>query len=390
MKTKYTDFYLLAAVFVLLFVAYECILQVVPADYNDIHDHAAFARQMLQGQRPYAGNFLVYVLVNVFSFFSTRAVPTEIALCMLIAFATTFRFRLAQERINHLIYRDATNDPNYFTGVFYVLTLLFVFGIPIPGYLSDDRFMYIGSYVPNVWHNSTILFLFPFAMLLFELAYKQLHAFSSKRNWWIALLVVLNLFIKPSYFFVFVCVYPLLLLFKYRFSKEFCLGILPLVAGTFLLALEYWVIYKIGIPTDKEASSVVFLPFYRSPEFDNLSLIPVAMFFSLLFPIVYTVFNFAKLKNSLLFWFCVLQFVVSVLIFFFISESGPRASHGNFYWQIVICTWLCFFVTFLALLKDFKTEGRTNKNILLLSIYMLHVVVGVLYFVRLLLTGGYY
>jgi hypothetical protein len=79
-----------------------------------------------------------------------------------------------------------------------------------------------------------------------------------------------------------------------------------------------------------------------------------------------------------------------VLIFFFISESGPRASHGNFYWQIVICTWLSFFVAFLALLKDFKNEGRTNKNIFLLSIYMLHVVVGVLYFIRLLLTGGYY
>jgi hypothetical protein len=390
MKKNYKDFYLLAVVFVLLFIAYECILQVVPADYNDIHDHAAFARQMLQGQRPYAGNFLVYLLVNIFSFFSTKAAPTEIALCMLIAFATTFRFRLAQERINQLIYHNTANEPNYFTGIFYALTLLFVFGIPIPGYLTDDRFMYIGNYVPNVWHNSTILFLFPFAMLLFELSYKQLHAYSTKRNWWIALLVTLNLFIKPSYFFVFVCVYPLLLLVKYKLNKEFWYSILPLIAGLFILAAQYWIIYKIGIPTDKETSSVVFLPFYRNPEFADLSLIPVAMFFSLLFPALYAVFNLSRLMKSMLFWYCVMQFAVSVLIFFFISETGPRASHGNFYWQIVICTWLSFFVAFLALLKDFKTDGRTNKNIFLLSIYMLHVVVGVLYFIRLLLTGGYY
>jgi len=78
------------------------------------------------------------------------------------------------------------------------------------------------------------------------------------------------------------------------------------------------------------------------------------------------------------------------LIFFFISESGPRAAHGNFYWQIVITTWLSFFVALLALLKDLKMEGKTLKNILLLSVFSIHVLMGLIYFVRLLVTGYYY
>jgi len=389
MRNKNT--YLLLVILVSLFIAYQCILRVIPPDYNDIHDHAAFAREMLMGERPYAGNFLLYLLVNIFSFFSTKAALSEISLCFLIAFATTWRFQLSQQKLNKYVYKDSLNIKNYWKISFFALSLLFVFAIPIPSYFSDDCFMYIGNYVPNVWHNSTIIFLFPFALLLFELSYKQLVAFNVKRNWWILLLVTLNLFIKPSYFFVFVCAYPLLLLIKYNFNKKFWYSILPLIVGLFFLAVEYWVIYKVGIKTDKEASSVIFMPFYKNPEFgDNLSLIPISLLFSMLFPILYSVFNFSRLRKTLLFWYCLISFVISVLVFFFISESGPRASHGNFYWQIVICAWICFFVALVSLLKDFKTEGKTLKNISLLIIFSLHLLMGIFYFIRILTTGGYY
>jgi hypothetical protein len=376
---------------ILLFVAFEGILHVVPADYNDIHDHAAFARQMAQGQRPYAGNFLVYLLVNVLSFFSSNVAFSEIVLCLMIAVATTYRFSLSEQKINQFVYSDSVSKNKKSKSSLYALSLLFVFAIPIPSYFSEDCFMYIGNYVPNVWHNSTILILFPFALLLFDLSYRQLESFENKRNWQILLLVTLNLFIKPSFFFVFICVYPLLMLIKYKFKKEFWYSFFPLVVGLCLMLLEYWVIYKIGVPTDKEASSVVFMPFYRNPELvDGLRQIPMAMFFSLLFPILYVVLNISKLWKKTLFWYSLLSFVVSVLIYFFISESGPRASHGNFYWQIVVCTWICFFVALMSLLKDFQIVGKTTKNVFLMGVYTLHVLVGVFYFIRLLVTGVYY
>ena len=36
----------LAILFILLFAAFYSLLKVIPADYNDMHDHAAFARDM--------------------------------------------------------------------------------------------------------------------------------------------------------------------------------------------------------------------------------------------------------------------------------------------------------------------------------------------------------
>jgi len=44
----------------------------------------------------------------------------------------------------------------------------------------------------------------------------------------------------------------------------------------------------------------------------------------------------------------------------------------------------------MALLRDFKQQGKTFKNSLLLSVYGVQVVMGIIYFVRLCATGNYY
>jgi len=383
--------------FILLFIAFYGILKAIPADYNDIHDHAAFARQMCTGEIPYTGNFLVYLLVNVFSFFTANVTFTEVSLCLLLAFAGTYRYQLSFNKINQVLKSDIpTNQPvNLSSHQLYshllALSLLFVFVIPIPSYFLGDYFMYIGNYAPNVWHNSTILFLFPFALVLFELSYKQLQSFEAKRNWWILGLVVLNLFIKPSFFLVFICAYPVMLLIQYGFRKHFWLGIIPLAVGMAVLIIQYIVIYKISGPAANDSSSVVFLPFYKNPELNqDMINIPFALVFSLFFPLLYVVLNITKVYNNKLFLYTLLTFVFSILIFFLISETGRRASHGNYYWQIVITAWLCFFVALLSLLKDFRNQGSTIKNKVLLSVFGIHVLMGVIYFVRILVTGSYY
>jgi len=380
---------ILPSVFLLLFMAYMAVLAAIPNGYNDMREHAAFAREMLSGSRPTAGNFMFYWLVNIFSFFTGNIRFTEISLCLLLAGATTYRLHWSQKKIVSVIDVKKNSLLNYWLSVGLALSLLFVFAIPVPSY-SLDEFMYIGNYVPNVWHNSTVLFMFPFALLLFEQSYRQLTQYDAQRNNWILLLTFLNVFIKPSYFFVFVSVYPLLLLLKYKFKKEFWQGILPIVIGLVFLALEFWSIYLTKDPFSNEKSSVIFQPFYTSPLFPDLWPMPYAFVFSLFFPLLYAVLNFNKVRKSQLFWFSSLSFIVSVFIYLFIAETGPRATHGNFYWQIVICTWICFFVSLMALLKDFKQQGTTFKNNLLLSTYFIQVLIGVVYFVRLCVTGNYY
>lgn len=379
--------YILPALFLFLFAAFYMLLKVIPADYNDMHDHAKFARDMCTGKIPYTGNFLVYLLVNVFSFFSARVKATELALCVLLAFAGSYRYYITLNRVKNTLNDERLN----WLAVAAAVSMLFVFVIPVPGYFLGDFYMYIGTYTPNIWHNSTLLFLFPVALLLFELSFRQLREFNSKRNFWIFLLIALNLIIKPSYFFVFICVYPLMLLCKYKFKKEFWISILPVFVGGIMLISQYIIIYKINTQVIKDTSSVVFMPFYRNPELrEDMINIPISMIFSLLFPLIYVIINFRKLIQNQLFWYTFLSFVVSVLIFFFISESGPRASHGNFYWQIVITTWLCFFVSLLALIRDYKIEGKSVKNIALLTLFGIHTLMGIIYFVRILVTGSYY
>ena len=144
--------------FVFLFISYIAILQVVPADFNDIRCHATFAREMLTGERPYAGNFLVYLLVNIFSFFSTQVTPTEYILCFLLALATSYRFYLTQKKIALVLYTNQeNNNRSYWFTAICSISLLFVFAIPIPSYYFDE-FLYLGNYVSNVWHNSTVIF----------------------------------------------------------------------------------------------------------------------------------------------------------------------------------------------------------------------------------------
>ncbi len=384
-KNKATLF----VVFLFLSVAYLMVLAAIPNGYNDMREHAAFARDMLSGVQPTSGNFVFYWLVNIFSLFSGNIRFSEISLCLLLAAATTYRFSWSQRKIVSLVNLQKGLTTHYWVSVTLALSLLFVFAIPIPSY-SLDKYMYIGNFVPNVWHNSTVLFVFPFALLLFEQSYKQLIQYNAQRNNWILLLIFLNVFIKPSYFFVFVSVYPLLLLIKYKFKKEFWQGILPVIIGLFFLALEFWSIYLTKDPFSAEKSSVIFQPFYSSPLFLDLWPMPYALLFSLFFPILYAVLNFNDVRKSQLFWFSALSFIVSAFIYLFIAETGPRATHGNFYWQIVICTWICFFVSLMALLTDFKQHGKALKNSLLLSVYGIQVLIGIIYFVRLCATGNYY
>lgn len=372
--------------FLLFFVSYLLIYTFVRN--SDLGQHAGFAQQMLSGELAVPGNFLFYWLVNLFSLFSGKASLIKISLCFLIAIASTFRFFLSQKIVLKSFNKTFRSEHTYWFSVFIGLSLMFVFAIPLPGYFVND-FFYIGNFVPNVWHNSTTIFLFPFAIILFYLSYMQLITFSFKRNIWIFILIILNVFIKPSYLFVFVCVYPFFLLYKYKLNKEFWLSIGPVFFSIFLIALEYYIIFQNANPNDKEISTVVFQPFVSYTYYSHLWQLPLSLIFSLLFPICYVILNFTKLKRELLFWFTFFSFLAAVLIFFLIAESGTRATHGNFYWQIVICTWLCFFITIIALIRDVESMGLTVKNRFLLSLYSIHVLMGVVYFARLFVVKSY-
>jgi len=357
---------------------------------GDILGHAWITEKMIETGDYFKGTFILYLLASILSFFSTDTDRIIISICIILAGAIIFRFFIVQKRFYNM---DLNKDSNksYWLSVALGLSMLFVFGIPLINFITKG-WMYLGTLTANVWHNSTTILLFPFAILLFSETSKQLKDYSSKRNLIIIALIFVNIFIKPNFFFAFACVYPLMMLYKYRFNKAFWTSLIPLVFGCIFLFVEYLGIYISDVPhdvSDEEKSSIGFCFMCSFRIWGNYLDFPVTIIFSMLFPIVYSIWNRKQLKGDLSFWYTIWLVLSALLIYIFVIERGPRFYHGNFYWQIIPCAWLFFYISLTYLVKDIKTQGFILKNKILLSLYSIHVVIGIIYVIRMIAIGSF-
>jgi len=355
---------------------------------SDMPVHTMFAREMLEGKIKYSGNFILYGLINFLTvnfslFFSKLLSLTDISnlsLCLLLAAATTYRFCW--------VYNNIQEDNANWKRFLIALSFLFVFAIPIPSIIIKGNW-YLSNFVPNVWHNSTTIFLFPFAITLFEMSMKQINEYCGKRNKWIIILVILNIFIKPSYFFVWVCVYPFFLLLNYGLSSKLLKSLIPVIVGIIFLFIEYLYIYFFN----SDGTKVAIKPFLIFTYFSRLRWLPLTLIFSYLFPGLYFLLNIKRLYKNKEFLFCYISLFIAIIIFMLFIETEPRTFAGNFAWQIFICTWLCFYVTVsdLLKLKNINISPRTyilSKTLII--IYIIHTLIGIIYLGRYLLKGTYY
>lgn len=392
MRIQLYKFFTIAAVFTLIFILYRLIADAMPIPAeNDIYAHAVIAKNILTGEWSiFSRPFIMYFLAILLSLFSKNIFTILTAICLLLTIATTIRFYISQKEIYRIkVYSDPSK--NYIFSTIIGLSLIFIFAIPLFTYLKSGTF-YIGNFTPNVWHNSTTIFLMPFTILLYIQACKQIESYNTKRDILILAYIFLNIFIKPSFFFAFVCAYPLMMLLKYKFSKIFFKSLFPLLVGIILLILQYWLMYFINDEDiSGEAGSGIGFGFFTVYRISmGLRFLPISILGSLLFPITYSILNFKKLKNSRLYLFSVLLIVFAIFIYATTYETGPRFFHGNFYWQIIPCVWILFFVLIIELSKDIKKHGFTVKNKVLIGIYLIHVISGISYVLRIIIEHIYY
>lgn len=306
------------------------------------------------------------------------------AICIILAAATTLKLIIATKQVNKIkIFKD--RNKNYWISFAIGLSLMFVFVIPVL-YISN-KYFYIGNFVPNVWHNSTTILLMPFAILLYIVSIKQIKSYDCTRDIQITILILLNIFIKPSFIFVFICIYPLIILLKYRFSKTFFRSLLPLIIGGMTILAQYLLIYKISDPhlepSELSGIGIGFFDLYKIKI--NIGFLPITLISSYFFPIAYSILNRKKLINNIVYIYTILLTSLALLIYAVLFETGPRFLHGNFYWQIVPCSWLLYFITIIYLSKDIKQSGFTLKNKILTAIYTIHVLFGILYLARIII-----
>lgn len=375
-----------AGVFVLMLFVFSYIMFVVKWD-SDLWAHANIAKKMLEEHRVFMGNFLMYFLVNAFTLFSGCEIVMGVVLTMLISIANTAKYVLVREAFKEWTTGKVAKWSATALLVVYVVPLMY-FLKPLGIFLSANN-MYLGYYVPNVWHNSTILCMMPLAIACYLLSVKQIKEYSDKRNWYIALFLALSILIKPSFFFVYVIAYPIIMFHKYGLGKEICRSSIPLLIGCICLAFEYMTIYYRG---GNDGSGVMV---------DIMSLFTLnfwkqhALYFivSILFPMLFLLLYGRRVVSDLEFWFVVIMVVCACGIGWCCHEIGPRVQDGNFGWQIIAAMWFVYYYMLKTMVTDnrrvsFLRRGGKSQKVMFAT-YSIHVIMGGVYLAKFLITHDF-
>jgi hypothetical protein len=235
----------------------------------------------------------------------------------------------------------------------------------------------------------------PFALLLFTTSCEQLERPATKRILAITLLVVINILIKPSFFFSFCVVFPVFLLKQYSFKKSFWLNLVPVVVGLILVWVEYFLLF-----VDDSGSGLTIGFFNVWVRYTKN--IPLSFLGSVFFPLIYTIFYWKDLKKDLLYQYSVALFFVAILLFSLVTQKEQGKFHGNFGWQYIITNYLLYMVIVTRLLwktiRDIAGEilnlrswfVKLNwQNKILLVTYSFQFLLGVYYLVQTIITRNY-
>ncbi len=383
-------------IFIIFFVYFYLIID--NGIKTDIQMHASMAHSFVTHQDRLTPNFLYYFLVALASGF-TESYPTYYwASIFLVSAAVTAKFFL-----NHSYIIKYTNIQPHWT-IAWGLSFAMLFVTSLPGWdFFFSQHFYLGQLTPNVWHNSTTIFVMPFAMLLFFQSYELLFTNTDHSNKrlliYVTLLIVINALIKPSFLFtllpsvfIFFCINNFS-----GYAKTKPVQLLPYLFGIIFIAAEYYIIFKLNyassvaerISNDDGKATIILAPFevWRYYSDNPLS----ATFTSLFFPLLYLIISKGNpLKNKLV-QFALVNFIVGFGIWILFAEEGARKFHANFIWQVVITTYLLFFSLLLNLINDIKSSKLSrNKQFIIGSAFLLHFIWGIIYWVEIILLKRYY
>jgi hypothetical protein len=258
---------------------------------------------------------------------------------------------------------------------------------------------YLGLLPPNVYHNSTLLAALPFSIAAFGLAMRQLKADSRCAFRVDALLggvLVAGALCKPSYAFVFVPAYGLLRLGQVRrhsFGRlvwGLTLAVLPVLL--LILGQTWWIdqhpeililgktSFAIGLP----AGWVMFLPNLFSTQQSYMLAVG-----SFALPLLAYLLRPTWLRQPA-HQLAVLGVFFAFIQFMLVYETGLRASHGNFTWQVIAANHLLYWVVALSALnwQPSTTDARIQRGILLAAV-VLSVTNGILYMAAIVSTNTY-
>jgi hypothetical protein len=355
---------------------------------TDLQVHVRYVIGFDRGQLGLLANFLYYIVIYGLSGFRAEAVPLYWAGTLTLAVATAARFALDFRVLRGTTHQEE-GESEISPALLLGLALALTFSFSLPTLAALDGFWYLGQTPPNVWHNSTTIFVLPFAIALFWVSYRNLEEPSTRGDILIAVLSLLNIMSKPSFFLVMAPVYGLMLLVRHRLGRAFWIRVWPIAIAGIGLAVQYYFLFSMQIGNDsKTESHLTLAPFDAWSHFSpNIILSIVASSF---FPLVYLAFQWREVPKRPMVQYALLLYIVSLAIMALVGETGPRRFHGNFFWQ----SYLSAHVLFLAVTHDVIRLMRDSpiraREKIILGALGLHVIAGAAYLIRLLTAGSAY
>jgi len=279
-------------------------------------------------------------------------------------------------------------DPRFL----FLLAFSFLFLSPIYLPIIDGPFWYLGKFTQTIWHNSTLICVFPFCVLLVWKTFDWFKSGKLKDMGVMFLLGFVIVLIKPSFLFCYIPALPIFILIRdLKISKRLLQATgLVLILFAILMVEKHliftWdpVLDRMYTPQEKSQVVInplkVWLKFSHEPLFDFLSSFPLLFGFLILWR--------KRAFESPLFVFSLLLLFFALLVYLLLAETGFREFHGNFYWQIPIALFLCHLAIVHSVLGHFLNGGEKMqaKYYAIFSIYLIQVALGIGYWLR-IFTG---
>lgn len=360
---------------------------------TDLQVHAEIVRIMIRESIP-PGNFLYYLAVALLSGFSLDLQALTYSSCAVLALFVLFKFSVTKNIVFSELAGSGLDErhPRFHGRIVGLLVILFCLSLFAHNYPVFSRRLYLGQFPPNVWHNSTTIFLMPFALLLFYKSYVFLRDGEMKLLSHLLILCIINILIKPSYCFVFLIVFPVFALWRFGLSKKSLAAILLACFVGMLVLLQYLYIYKYATVLDLYAGrgpsgvKIDFLRVWRSFSQNIL----LSLLASLVFPLVSFAFYYKSLIASLFYRYAATSFIVALMIFMVLAESGGREFHGNFGWQVIISNFLLFLVTLTEIARGHLFIPLATNRFKGVFVALLgHCGFGLVYLAKLMILRSY-
>lgn len=261
--------------------------------------------------------------------------------------------------------------------IFTIFLSLFAFSLPVNKF---REYYYIGQFPANVWHNSTTIFLMPFALGLLWAGWRYLRAPRRSLLLWIVALSLLNLLAKPSFFLTFAVAFPIMVLATHRLRRPTWEA-----AAAFLIPVAYLWMQTNALYIEQDNAGAMgglaWTPFLVWRAFSDNLVLSVAA--SVLFPASVLAAYPGIALRSMLYRFVLLNFAVGLTVYSLLSEKGPRQFDANLSWQVIVTMFMLFLVSILVMFRGWARNGRVRIEDWLVAIaFGLHLVSGVVYIAR--------